>query len=106
MDNIYSVKYTITGYPEDAMNIMGQLIHSRLKGHQDYVDSNIVLTATNACIAVTVFPEELKAEIPAFLKDHIAFKTWWDVTLNTVNAVLKAPEGSIAILHNEEEEND
>lgn len=84
MDNIYSVKYTITGYPEDAMNIMGQLIHSRLKGHQDYVDSNIVLTATNACITVTVFPEELKAEIPAFLKDHTAFKTWWDVTLSTV----------------------
>ncbi len=80
----FMVEYAVSGYSEDAMIIMGRLIYSRLKGHQDYIDSNIVLTASNTCVAVTVFPDDLKAEIPAFLKDHVAFKTWWDVTLNTV----------------------
>lgn len=80
----FFVEYTISGYPEDAMNIMGQLIHSRLKGHQDYIDNAILVSKTPTSITVAIFPEELKAEIPAFLKDHVAFKTWWDVTLNTV----------------------
>lgn len=82
------VEYTVSGYPEDAMNIMSRLILSRLKEHQDYINNNITLTMTPrlfpTSITITVFPDELKAEIPAFLKDHTAFKTWWDVTLNTV----------------------
>jgi hypothetical protein len=89
MDKKFVVEYTISGYPADAMNIMGKLIYSRLKGHQDFIDGNVTLAITPrldpTSITVAVFPEELKAEIPAFLKDHTAFKTWWDVTLNTVN---------------------
>lgn len=81
----FVVEYTISGYPADAMNVMGQLILSRLKGHQDYIDNAILVSTIPTSITVAVFPEELKAEIPAFLKDHVAFKTWWDVTLNTVN---------------------
>lgn len=80
----FMVEYTVSGYPYDAMRIMGQLIHNRLKGHQDYIDSSILLTATDSYITVAVFPDELRAEIPAFLKDHTAFKTWWDITLSTV----------------------
>lgn len=82
----FVVEYTISGYPEDATNIMSRLIRSRLKGHQDYMDNNIILSTSTAptWVKVTVFPDELKAEIPAFLKNHTAFKTWWDVTLSTV----------------------
>lgn len=80
----FMVEYAVSGYSEDAMIIMGRLIYSRLKGHQDYIDSNILVTATPTSITITVFPEDLKAEIPAFLKDYVAFKTWWDVTLNTI----------------------
>lgn len=85
MNKEFVVGYTISGYPEDAMIIMGRLIHSRLKEHQDYIDRSIVLSVTDTSITILVYPDELKAEIPAFLKDHVAFKTWWDVTLNTVN---------------------
>lgn len=85
MDNKnFLVEYTVSDCPEDVLDIMGRLIHSRLKEHQDYIDHNIMLGMTPTSITVAVFPEELKAEIPAFLKDHTAFKTWWDVTLSTV----------------------